>query len=227
VTDTTIEGLDLPAADPSRRARATRRRAASSRAPRTHREPTAASARIGGDHKVWFWLQVIGLVGVILSALVVSASALIVVGGWQHTPPFLDPLTVLMIDLPMLVAFVCSVTFKWRGFTGWLWAARIFGGIMTAFSASANFLYTVSASAAISGGTGLDTYQEITGAIVHASAPVLVFVCFEFFGQIITRPKRNAARLRKMTVKELRHVEKEIAKRVRAADLLEAKALRG
>lgn len=224
MTDQTLAGLELPVVEYRSSRRAVKQRTPT---PRTRREPTAAHNRVGGDHQVWFVLQIIGLVGVILSALVVSASALIVVGGWQQTPDALDPLTVAMIDLPMLVAFVCSVTFKWRGFTGWLWAARVFGGVMTAFSAAANFMYTVSASAAISGGTGLDTYQEITGAIVHTSAPVLVFVCFEFFGQIITRPKRNAARLRKMTVKELRKVERELAVRIRDADRAEAKALRG
>jgi hypothetical protein len=191
------------------------------------RDRTAASRRVGGDAMVWFVLQIIGLVGVIAAALVISASALIVVGGWQQTPDAIDPLTVAMIDLPMLVAFLCSVTFKWRGFSGWLAASRAFGIVMTAFSSAANFLYTVSASQATSGGTGLETYQEITGAIVHAAAPVLVNVCFEFFGQIITRPRRNATRLRKMTIKELRRVEKEIAARVKEADRFEKKAIVG
>jgi hypothetical protein len=191
------------------------------------RAATAASRRVGGDHPVWFVLQIIGLLVVIASALTISASALVVVGGWQQTPDVLDPVTVAMIDGPMLVAFLCSITFKWRGFGGWLVASRAFGIVMTAFSAAANFAYTVSASAAVNGTTGLSTYQEVTGAIVHASAPVLVNVCFEFFGQVITRPKRDAARVRKMTVKELRKVEREISARLREADRLEQKALRG
>lgn len=191
------------------------------------REQTAATKRVGGDHPVWFWLQVSGLLIVIAAALTISASALVVVGGWQQTPDAIDPVTVLMIDGPMLVAFFCAVTFKWRGHTSWLWGARIFGGVMTLFSAGANFAYTVSASAAANGGTGLDTYQEWVGGIVHASAPVLVNVSFEFFGHVITRPKRNDTRLRKLTVRELKRVEKELRRRIRESDAAEAKALRG
>lgn len=219
-----LPGLEPPVAEPQRR---TRRSRAAQRDVSRRTTATAATRRVGGDHPVWFVLQIVGLVGVILSALTISATALVVVGGWQQTPDAIDPLTVTMIDLPMLVAFCCSVTFKWRGFPGWLTASRIFGGAMTAFSSAMNFLYTVSASATASGGTGLDTYQEITGAIVHAAAPLLVNVCFEFFGQIITRPKRDAARVRKMTVKELRRVEKQLETRIRQADRIESKALRG
>jgi hypothetical protein len=172
-------------------------------------------------------LQIVGLLVVIGAGLTVSASALVVAGGWQQTPPYLDPVTVLQVDGPMLVAFCMTITFKWRGFTGWLWAARIFGGAMTAFSAVLNFAYTVRASADVNGTDGLTMPEEIIGALLHASAPVLVFVCFEFFGQVITRPKRDAQRLRKLTVRELRAVEKVLKRRVAEAAAAEAKAVRG
>lgn len=226
MTDTPFE-LEIPPAAPTTRPR--RASTKTSPAPRAKLTipPTASRMRLGGDHPVWFVFQVVTLVGVILSALTISASALIVVGGWQQTPDMLDPLTITMIDLPMLAAFVSAITFKWRGYSGWLFAARFFGGTMTLFSAAMNFLYTVSKSAEISGGTGLDTYQEITGAIVHAAAPILVFFCFEFFGQIITRPKRNATRLSKLTHKELQKVEKELKKRIADAAKIEKKELLG
>lgn len=224
MTDLALDGLEPPVR--TRRGRKTPTPRAD--VPKTnHREPTASKLRIGGDHPAIFW-TVMGGFGVIAAAcFTISATALVVVGGWQQTPDQIDPLAILMVDAPILVGQAAVAHFKWKEQIVWLILARVFVATMTAFSSYANFVYTVSASRDANGTNGLSNYEEITGAVFHAAAPVILYVCGEFLVQMITRQKRNITRLYKMTLRDLERVQKELQRRAKAIAVNEARAQRG
>jgi hypothetical protein len=213
----------------SRRRPNTKPRAARKAVPATtsHREPTAARLRIGGDHPAIFGTVIVGFAIIAAACFTISATALVVVGGWQQTPDVIDPLAIIMVDAPILVGQAAVAHFKWKEQTVWLVLARIFVGAMTAFSSYANFVYTVSANRAANDTTGLSNYEEVTGAVFHAAAPVILYVCGEFLVQMITRQKRNITRLYKMTLRDLERVEKELRRRARSISVHEARAQRG
>lgn len=241
MTDTALfenpKTLEIPAADEATVAAITRlsRRSSTAkpRAPRkaptqkSQREPTAAKHRIGGDHPAIFGTVIVGFTVIAAACFTISATALVVVGGWQQTPDVIDPLAIIMVDAPILVGQAAVAHFKWKEQIAWLVLARIFVGAMTAFSAYANFVYTISASRAANDTNGLSNYEEVTGAVFHAAAPVILYVCGEFLVQMITRQKRNITRLYKMTLRDLERVEKELRRRQKSIAVNEARAQRG
>lgn len=224
ITTPTLGDLEWPDPEPAAPAKPRRRRRAArpkpeEQQPQRH-HATGAGMRLGGDHPAFFYIEVIGTIAVAVAAFTISVTGLLAVARWQHTPDLLHFLTPVMVDLPIAVFTTMTITFKYREQLLPMWFARILSFVFAGFSSVANFLHTASVG-------GLDGYEAIIGATFNGVAPLIVLACTELLGHLITRPKRNTGRLRKQTVRDLKRVQKELQKRLRALDAADAKVLRG
>ncbi|MDM4761919.1 hypothetical protein QT381_02730 [Galbitalea sp. SE-J8] len=173
---------------------------------------TGAGQRVGGDHPALHWVSVAGTIAVAMSSFAISFTALLEVAVWQHLPERLRFMTALEVDLPIVVTGAMQIVFKHREQAFPLWVTRVFGWIVTAASAGANFWVTAAAS-------GLVTPEDWIGACFHGFAPVSVYVCTELLGHLITRPKGHATEKRRIALehKALTAQVRALTRQLRAA----------
>lgn len=155
---------------------------------------TGAGARINADHIFLYWLIVAGILATAAAAIITSWNGLIFVAEWQGLAWEWRWVTPVMIDVAIVVFTLGSLAKKSRGEHVWLFLLGAYG--LTAISSTANFLHTTALR-------GLDSYEDWTGALLNALAPLLILLTTEVLGALVTRPKR-VARRRKVTKRPAR-----------------------
>ena len=141
---------------------------------------TGAGARLNPDHINMQRLVVVGVVIGFLASILTSWNGLAAVAEWQGLAPAWRWLTPLMIDSPIVVLTLAGLILRKREQSTWLVTVGAYG--LTAVSAIANFMHTVSIR-------GLDSADDWAGAFINALAPFLVLLSTEVLGSLITRPR--------------------------------------
>lgn len=163
------------------------------------RHRTGAGARFNPDN-IWLYRAVnVGVVLTALAAVLISWQGLVYVASWMELQGPWRALVPIMIDLPIVVFTLATLSKKGRGEAYILLALVAY--LLTAVSAAANFLHVTAVRP-------LDTMEGWVGAILAALAPMLVLLTTEALGTLITKPPRPEKAKR---ANELRDTKKALA----------------
>ncbi|MDF2695264.1 MAG: hypothetical protein K0S65_3647 [Labilithrix sp.] len=175
---------------------------------------TGAGARFNADHIGIYRAVNLGVLISALAAVLISWNGLAYVGQWLLLPPHFTWLVPVMIDVPIVVFTLATLSRRSRGES--IWLLNFAAYLLTSISALANFLH-------VAAERPLNTIEGAVGSSLAALAPMLVLLTTEALGTLITKPPSENSPRSKMSrlaneLKEAKSRAQKAEKALKAAE---------